>query len=92
MVKTVEVKVFGKVQGVGFRFSSYEKFVELSLQGQAENLPDGSVRVVMTGEEENLKLFLRWAQKGPQGARVEKMDYKVVPETENQQPQEDFGI
>ena len=76
-IKTIWVKVTGKVHGVGFRWCSYEKFVELGLTGTAENVQDG-VEITTTGETPKLKEFLRWAQKGPQGARVDNMEYKTV--------------
>jgi acylphosphatase len=78
MDKTVRITVTGKVQGVGFRWCSYEKFVELGLAGSAENGSDGSVEITATGDTEKLKEFLRWAQKGPDGARVKEMKYEVV--------------
>lgn len=82
MQKTVFVKITGQVQGVGFRWCSYEKFVEFELQGKAENMPDGTLEITVSGEEENLKNFLRWARIGPQGARVANMEYKVVENAE----------
>ncbi len=76
-IKTVQIKVTGKVHGVGFRWCSYEKFVELGLTGTAENAADG-VEIVVTGPVDKLKEFLRWAQTGPKGAKVAKMDYATV--------------
>jgi acylphosphatase len=93
--KTVFVKVFGKVQGIGFRWSAYEKFVELDLKGKAENAQDDTIKITVSGEVERLKEFLRWAQKGPSGAKVSKMDYHTVEETvsedtaENKKPEEE---
>ncbi|MBL8030676.1 MAG: acylphosphatase [Candidatus Doudnabacteria bacterium] len=76
MQKTYKVKVLGKVQGVGFRFESYQQFVDLNLVGKAENTPDGGVEIVVTGEEENLNRFLEWAKQGPVGARVSGVEHK----------------
>ena len=76
-IKTVQIKVTGKVHGVGFRWCSYEKFVELGLVGTAENTSEG-VEIKVTGPVEKLKEFLRWAQTGPKGAKVAKMDYAAV--------------
>ncbi|MBI5530956.1 MAG: acylphosphatase [Candidatus Doudnabacteria bacterium] len=87
MEKTVYIKVTGKVQGIGFRWSAYEKFVELGLTGKAENSKDGGVEITATGEVDKLKELLRWAQKGPQGAKVNNMEYKTV-EAENASPEE----
>lgn len=84
MNKTIWVKVTGKVQGVGFRWLSYEKFVELDLKGTAENQSDGSIEITATGEVENLKRFLAWCKKGPSGSRVDTMDYKTIETPEDQ--------
>lgn len=89
MVKQVEIKVTGKVQGVGFRFSAYDKFVEYGLTGTAENESDGSIAILVKGEDAGLKQFLHWCQQGPSGARVEKMDYKVVQDVEEAKPEEE---
>lgn len=42
---------YGRVQGVGFRFTAYHKAVELGLTGWVCNLPDGSVEACFQGEE-----------------------------------------
>ncbi|HEX8095378.1 acylphosphatase [Jatrophihabitans sp.] len=41
--------VSGQVQGVGFRWWTRCRALELGLVGQAANLPDGRVRVVAEG-------------------------------------------
>lgn len=82
MEKTVFIKVFGKVQNVGFRWCSYEQFVDLNLKGTADNAGDGTVEITVTGEVEQLKQFLRWAHKGPEGAKVSKVEYKTIEEAE----------
>lgn len=79
MVKTVQITIHGKVHGVGFRFSSYDKFVEYGLEGKAENGKDGTVVVVATGEETVIQQFLLWAHTGPEGARVEKVECIDIP-------------
>jgi len=71
MAKHIHIKISGQVQGVGFRFSIYEKFVELNLLGKAENTPDGGVLIDTEGPEESLAALVEWCHKGPQGARVE---------------------
>lgn len=71
MKKHINIKISGKVQGVGFRFCSYEKFVELELIGKAENVVDGSVSVNAEGEESRLQELIAWCKQGPVGAKVE---------------------
>lgn len=77
MQKKVLIKISGpRVQGVGFRFESYQMFAELNLTGKAENGKDGSLEVEAEGEEADLEKFAEWAKKGPVGARVAKVEVK----------------
>ncbi len=43
--------VYGRVQGVGFRYTTQYEAKRLGLTGYAKNLDDGSVEVVACGEE-----------------------------------------
>jgi acylphosphatase len=71
MNKKYTLKVTGKVQGVGFRFSAYLAMDELGLKGTAENdKTDGSLLIVAEGEEVNLERLVEWTKKGPTDARV----------------------
>ena len=78
MIKRIKVKITGQVQGIGFRWSAYEQFVELGLTGKAENSRDGSVDVDVSGEDFNLEKFIEWAKVGPEGARVSGVEVSEV--------------
>ena len=80
MTKHIKVKISGRVQGIGFRFSAYEKFVELGLIGRAENTPDGGLLVDAEGPEERLPALVDWCRQGPVGARVENVEVTDVAE------------
>ena len=71
MMKHININISGAVQGVGFRFSAYEKFVELGVQGKAENTNDGGVLIDAEGQEDKLEQLIDWSRRGPAGARVE---------------------
>ena len=43
----------------------------MGLQGSAENLSDGTVKVCLRGESEDIDLLEIWLHKGPELARVE---------------------
>lgn len=43
---TIKVQVFGRVQGVGFRYFTQMQAMQLGLKGRASNLYDGSVEVL----------------------------------------------
>jgi len=71
MLKTVSVTVYGKVQGVWFRQSTKEKAIALGLTGWVQNIEDGAVQIVVSGEPGILNEFLEWCSKGPPKARVD---------------------
>lgn len=76
MKKRLEAIIYGKVQGVGYRYFTVQKAAKYGIKGFVRNLPDGSVKVVAEGEEENLKNFLKELYKGPPRAIVD--DIKVT--------------
>ncbi|MGF1452505.1 MAG: acylphosphatase [Opitutales bacterium] len=52
-----EVVYSGKVQGVGFRYTTYETAREFAVTGEVENLPDGRVRLLAQGEPAEVAAF-----------------------------------
>lgn len=77
--KAVIVKVYGKVQGVGFRFYTHKKALELNLKGFVQNKTDGSVYIEAEGKPDQLELFLLWCYEGPSWARVTKLEKQYAP-------------
>jgi tRNA pseudouridine55 synthase len=67
-------KVYGSVQGVGYRYFVKEKAQSLDLFGYVKNLEDGTVEVLAQGREENLQKLIEELKKGPFLARVDKLD------------------
>ncbi|HHW56962.1 MAG TPA: acylphosphatase [Clostridia bacterium] len=74
MKKTVRLRITGYVQGVGLRYSVYQKAVSLGINGYAENLYDGSVEVVAEGEEESIKELINFIKTGSRWARVDNIE------------------
>lgn len=68
---TVHLLIKGKVQGVFYRASAKEIADELGLKGWIKNTNEGYVEVLITGDEEQLKVFIEWCWKGPRRAEVE---------------------
>lgn len=73
----LEAKIFGRVQGVGYRFFAAQKADSLKLKGYAKNLPDRTVEVVAEGSTQQLETFLKELQKGPPLGRVEKIESNI---------------
>ena len=51
-------QVSGRVQGVGFRWWTRARALELGVRGSATNLPDGRVEVFAEGSEQSLRALL----------------------------------
>ena len=73
------LKIYGKVQGVGFRFYTNRKANELGLTGFVQNKRDGSVYIEVSGEEEIVDQFVIWCHSGPDWARVEEVKIQDIP-------------
>ncbi|WP_312948929.1 acylphosphatase [Superficieibacter sp.] len=72
--RCVKCWVHGRVQGVGFRYTTQHEAQKLGLTGYARNLDDGSVEVVACGEGEQVEKLLAWLKAGgPRSASVEKV-------------------
>ena len=72
--KRVAMRIYGRVQGVFFRSSTQGKATELGLTGFVQNEPDGTVYLEAEGKPEALKELETWAHRGPDRARVEKVE------------------
>lgn len=73
-MKQVQCVVLGRVQGVFFRASAQREAKRLGLTGWVRNRPDGSVELLAEGEDESLRDFIGWVQRGPTSARVDRVD------------------
>jgi len=85
-MKRLELKIFGRVQGVFYRAETQEKAVALGLSGFGRNEADGSVTVVAVGQESALKKLEDWCRQGPERAQVENVEAKY----EEPKPEEKF--
>lgn len=63
--------VHGFVQGVGFRWFTRAKALELGLVGSATNLSDGRVQVVAEGPADRVDALLDWLRTGDTPGRVD---------------------
>ncbi|MBU3926440.1 MAG: acylphosphatase, partial [Bacteroidetes bacterium] len=59
-LKAIRLTIFGKVQGVGFRFYTQRKAQELNLTGWVKNQRDGTVYVEAEGENQAVDTFIDW--------------------------------
>lgn len=82
MIRHLQIKIYGQVQGVFYRDSAHREAKALNLTGFVRNEPDGSVYIEAEGEEENLKEFLKWCKKGSKASRVTKVDWEFSDDLE----------
>jgi acylphosphatase len=85
MAKSIErlhANVYGRVQGVGFRFHTVDAAVALGLTGWVANRYDDSVEVVAEGPHVQLQQLLEMLQHGPSMARVDHVQHEFLPATQ----------
>lgn len=78
-MKTLFIRVFGDVQGVGYRYYTQTIAKQLSLRGWVRNEYNDTVTIEVTGTEAQLATFLDYVKEGPRFARVTEV---VVEERE----------
>ncbi len=69
----VQLRIVGRVQGVGFRYSTQERAVSLGVCGRVRNETDGSVHVQAEGDPDRLAAFVAWCDSGPSSAQVDRV-------------------
>jgi acylphosphatase len=79
-VRAKQIRVHGRVQGVGFRYFVQRAGNRLGLTGNVRNCPDDTVEIVVAGDPELIEEFLKEVTKGPPLSRVERLEINdVVP-------------
>jgi acylphosphatase len=72
--ETLRLVVHGRVQGVFFRDSMRREAQRLAVRGWVRNRSDGTVEAVVQGEPAAVEAIVRWAHRGPEHARVERVE------------------
>lgn len=83
MVKA-NLLVRGHVQGVFFRANTKKKAEELRLEGKAENLEDGSVRITAQGPKEDVDKLVEYCINGTEHGHVEDVDINYSDEEDEE--------
>jgi acylphosphatase len=79
-MKTANLIIKGKVQGVFYRQAAKEQAQKLGITGWIKNISEGRVEVMASGDEERLQDFIEWCHVGPRKADV--TDVIVTPLSE----------
>lgn len=81
MIEARTYRIGGRVQGVGFRWFTWDAATRECLCGFVRNLPDGTVEAVVEGDAEALDRFEWKVSSGPAGARVDHVNRETIPVT-----------
>jgi acylphosphatase len=69
-MKTVHLKITGKVQGVFFRATARDIAKQNKISGWIKNNDHHEVEVLITGMEKDINAFIMWSKRGPEKAEV----------------------
>lgn len=72
------LRISGRVQGVGFRYSMADEAERLGVRGWVRNRHDGTVEAVVDGEPGALEAIVSWARRGPRGAHVTNVQVEEI--------------
>ena len=75
----LRVLVSGRVQGVGYRYSTREQAIALNIVGWVQNLTDGRVEATIQGVAPAIDRMMKWFYEGPPAAEVTGVETKQQP-------------
>jgi len=79
MLQSISITVEGLVQGVFYRQSTKAIAIDTGITGEIKNKPDGTVHIIATGTETQLKHLVKWCNKGPEMALVTNVKVEKIP-------------
>jgi len=78
-LETRLVRVFGRVQGVGYRHACVQQARALGITGWVRNRMDDSVEAMLQGSPRLLAEMCEWMRNDMPAALVERMNVSAVP-------------
>ena len=74
MLESRLVRVYGRVQGIGYREACVGRAREMGVTGWVRNRMDGSVEVLLQGSPQQLADMCSWLRDGMTCARVDELE------------------
>jgi acylphosphatase len=74
----VQVRIYGRVQGVWFRAWTVKAATALGLAGWVRNRADGSVEALFVGLADDIESMVARCREGPPAARVDEVVREVL--------------
>ncbi len=88
---TRQLRIRGRVQGVGFRDALRRVAIAQSCTGWVRNRRDGSVEAVLQGSESAVRALAEWAHRGPPASKVTSVEMGDA-QTEHDRPYAEFDF
>jgi acylphosphatase len=82
-MKTLCVHYEGRVQGVGFRYTVKNLACEYDVSGTVENLPDGRVELIASGESDEVDAFLEGIRTSHLAGHISLESPQTIPRPES---------
>jgi len=79
-IKTYNVVLSGRVQGVGFRYFAVSVADKYDVRGYVKNITGGRVEIVCQGDEEELRSFMDEVKKGPAFSVITNTVIEEIPD------------
>jgi acylphosphatase len=79
-IKTYNILISGRVQGVGFRYFTVSQADNYGIKGYVKNTYEGKVEIMCQGEVEELDSFISAVKKGPSFSVVTDVRIEEIPE------------
>ena len=79
MIQNRLVRIYGRVQGVGYREACVRRARARGVTGWVRNRVDGSVEVMLQGSSEQLADMCNWLRDGISAAVDDKLEVTQVP-------------
>ena len=77
-MRTRQIRVTGRVQGVGFRDALCAEALRLGVRGWVRNRADGSVEACLQGDDDAVERLITWSRRGPALAQVRAVDERTI--------------
>jgi acylphosphatase len=77
--EALNIRVRGRVQGVGYRRFAQKAAEDCKIKGWARNLYNGDVEIFAQGAPDDLENYIERLKKGPAMGWVEKVTTKKMP-------------
>ena len=77
-MKELKIEVYGRVQGISFRYCVKGFAEKNGIKGYIMNREDGSVEIVIQGSTDKVEQLLGWVKSSPGFSKVEKVKVSVL--------------